>query len=157
MTRLRLEAAIQKNVRDGYESIVMERLKRNRIFCLRLSLPSGEPLISIANKRIRAIGESKVAKTVFSLEIDELASKIAQKLNLIGPWNVQLMGPYCSLKIIEINPRVAGSLSLIMASGLDYIGLMIKIFTGEKISLRELKYTPGTIMTEIQRRNFFET
>jgi carbamoyl-phosphate synthase large subunit len=149
-----LEVALQRNDSEGYKSIVMKCLKGTEYSVYGLSDLNGQPLVSIANKRIRAIGESKVAKIVFSPEIDELASKIAQKLNLIGPWNVQLMGANCSFKIVEVNPRVAGSLSLIIASGLNYIDLMIKIFTGKNIDKDELKYEPGIIMTRYNEEVF---
>jgi len=151
-----LEVALRKNEQEGYTSIVMERLRGTEYSVYGLSDLDGKPLVSIANKRIRAAGESKVAKIVFSPEIDELASKIAQKLNLVGPWNVQLMGYYSSFKIVEINPRVAGSLSLIMASGLNYINLIIKVFTCKPISKAELDYTPGIIMTRYNEEIFLK-
>ena len=87
-----LKVVLQKNRQEGYESVIMECLRGTEYSVYGLSDLKGQPLVSIANKRIRAIGESKVAKTVFSPEIDDLASKIAQKLNIVGPWNVQLMG-----------------------------------------------------------------
>ncbi len=150
-----LEVALQKNDREGYKSVIMERLRGTEYSVYGLSTLEGQPLVSIANKRIRAIGESKVAKIVFSPEIDDLAAKIAQKLNLVGPWNVQLMGT-CVFKIVEVNPRVAGSLSLIMASGLNYIGLLIKIFTGQPIHKKELQYKPGIIMTRYNEEIFLK-
>jgi carbamoyl-phosphate synthase large subunit len=149
-----LEVALQKNENEGYTSVVMERLKGTEYSVYGLSDLCGQPLVSIVNKRIRAIGESKVAKVVFSPEIDELAKKIAQKLNLTGPWNVQLMGANSCFKLVEVNPRVAGSLSLIIASGLKYVDLMIKIFTGESIDADELKYQPGIIMTRYNEEIF---
>jgi carbamoyl-phosphate synthase large subunit len=155
-TSTALELALCKNEQEGYMSIVMERLRGTEYSVYGLSDLNGKPLVSIANKRIRAVGESKVAKIVFSPELDELASKIAQKLNLVGPWNVQLMGYSSSFKIVEVNPRVAGSLSLIMASGLNYIDLIIKVFTGQTISKEELNYTPGIIMTRYNEEIFLK-
>lgn len=149
-----LEGALQKNEREGYLSVVMECLKGTEYSVYGLSDLTGQPLVSVANKRIRAIGESKVAKVVSSPEINELANKIARKLNLTGPWNVQLMGSDCCFKLVEVNPRVAGSLSLIIAAGLKYVDLMIKIFTGENIDADELKYTPSIIMTRYNEEIF---
>jgi carbamoyl-phosphate synthase large subunit len=149
-----LQVALQKNQREGYISVVMECLKGMEYSVYGLSDLTGQPLVSVANKRIRAIGESKVAKVVFSPEINELAIKIAKKLNLTGPWNVQLMGSDCCFKLVEVNPRVAGSLSLIIAAGLKYVDLMIKIFTGENIDADELKYQAGIIMTRYNEEIF---
>jgi carbamoyl-phosphate synthase large subunit len=151
-----LEVALRKNGQEGYTSIVMERLRGTEYSVYGLSDLYGKPLVSIANKRIRAVGESKVAKIIFSPEIDSLACTIAKKLNLVGPWNVQLMGNNSAFKIVEVNPRVAGSLSLIMASGLNYIDLIIKIFTGKPISKGELNYTPGIIMTRYNEEIFLK-
>jgi carbamoyl-phosphate synthase large subunit len=151
-----LEVALQKNERDGYKSVIMERLKGTEYSVYGLSDLNSRPVVSIVNKRIRALGESKVAKTIFSPELDELSKEIAYKLNLVGPWNVQLMGYSCFFKLVEVNPRVAGSLSLIIASGLKYLDLLIKIFTGEKISADELKYRPGVIMTRYNEEIFLE-
>jgi carbamoyl-phosphate synthase large subunit len=152
-----LEVALQKNGREYQESIVMEYLKGDEYSVYGLSDLKAQPLVSVVNKRIRALGESKIAKTVFNREISKLANKIAQKLNLVGPWNVQLMGSEGSFKIVEVNPRVAGSLSLVIASGLEYIDLIIKVFTGKEISNDELKYTPDIIMTRYNEEIFLKS
>ncbi len=89
-------------------------------------------------------------------EISNLANKIARKLNLVGPWNVQLMGFEGSFKLVEVNPRVAGSLSLVIASGLKYIDLIIKVFIGKKISKDELKYAPEILMIRYNEEIFLK-
>jgi biotin carboxylase len=94
-----------------------------------------------------------VAQTVCIPELDELSKKIARKLALAGPWNVQLMGQG-SFKLVEVNPRVVGSMPLVIASGLKYLDLLIKIFTGEKISADELTYHSGVIMTRYNEEIF---
>jgi carbamoyl-phosphate synthase large subunit len=152
-----LEVALQKNEREGFTSVIMERLTGTEYSVYGLSDLNGHPLISVPNKRIRAIGESKVAKTVLSPEIDELACKIAKKLNLVGAWNVQVMGRDSCFKLVEVNPRVAGSLSLVIASGLQYVDLLIKIFTDQKIGADELKFNPGIIMTRYNEEIFLKT
>ena len=135
----------------------MEYLKGDEYSVYGLSDLKAQPLVSVVNRRIRALGESKVAKTVLNPEISKLANKIAQKLNLVGPWNVQLMGFEGSFKLVEVNPRVAGSLSLVIASGLNYIDLMIKVFTGEKISDDELKYAPDILMIRYNEEIFLKS
>jgi carbamoyl-phosphate synthase large subunit len=149
-----LEVALQKNEHEGYTSVVMELLKGTEYSVYGLSDLSGQPVVSVVNQRIRTVGESKVAKIVSSPKIGELASKIARTLNLVGPWNVQVMGVDGSFKLVEVNPRVAGTLSLIVASGLKYVDLVIKIFTGTKIATEELKYATGIIMTRYNEEIF---
>jgi carbamoyl-phosphate synthase large subunit len=149
-----LKVALEKNVHSGYQSVVMELLKGVEFSVYGLSDLGGKPLVCVINKRIRAVGESKVAKIVLSLEIEDLAFEMARKLKLVGPWNIQLMGRKGFFKLVEVNPRVAGSLSLVEASGLHYIDLMIKIFTDKKIQPYELQYHPGIIMTRYNEELF---
>jgi carbamoyl-phosphate synthase large subunit len=149
-----LKVALEQNRRDGYQSVVMELLRGVEYSVYGLSDLKGQPLVCVINKRIRAVGESKVAKIVLCPELEDLAFEIAQKLGLIGPWNVQLMGHKCFFKLVEVNPRVAGSLSLVVASGLNYIDLVIKIFTNQKIEANEFKYAPGIIMTRYNEEFF---
>ncbi len=60
-----LEVALQKNGRDYPESLVMEYLKGDEYSVYGLSDLKAQPLVSVVNRRIRALGESKVARTVF--------------------------------------------------------------------------------------------
>ena len=149
-----LKVALEKNRRGGYQSVVMELLKGVEYSVYGLSDLNGQPLVCVINKRIRAVGESKVAKIVLSPEVEELSFEIAERLKLVGPWNIQLMGYNCFFKLVEVNPRVAGSLSLVIASGLNYVDLLIKIFTGQKIDSSELEYNPGVIMTRYNEELF---
>ncbi len=149
-----LKVALEKNHRAGYHSVVMELLRGTEYSIYGLSDLNAQPLVCVINKRIRALGESKVAKIVLSPELEDLANDIARKLQLVGPWNVQLMGYNCFFKLVEVNPRVAGSLSLVVASGLNFVDLILKIFTGEKIEAKELQFKPGLIMTRYNEELF---
>jgi carbamoyl-phosphate synthase large subunit len=149
-----LKVVLEKNRRAGYQSVVMELLRGTEYSIYGLSDLNAQPLVCVINKRIRALGESKVAKIVLSPELEDLANDIALKLKLVGPWNVQLMGYNCFFKLVEVNPRVAGSLSLVVASGLKFVDLLIKIFNGEKIEPKELQFKPGLIMTRYNEELF---
>ncbi len=133
-----LKFALQSNQKQFNNSLIMEYLKGDEYSVYGLSDLDGKPLLSIAIKRIKARGESTVAELISDHAVCRLASRIASQIGLVGPWNVQLMGSSC-YKIVEINPRIAGSASLIEASGLDYIGLVVKVFTKQPISQQELK------------------
>jgi len=152
-----LSVALKKNTLAGYESVIMEYLTGSEYSVYGLSDLNGCPLVSVVNLRIRAGGESKVAKIVDNPGVAGLACEIAQKLNLVGPWNVQLMGSEGNFKLVEVNPRVAGSLSLVMASGLNYVELIVKIFTNKKIDANELKYGSGILMIRYNEEIFLNS
>jgi len=151
-----LLVALKKNTLAGYESVIMEYLTGPEYSVYGLSDLNGCPLVCVVNLRIRAGGESKVAKIVDNPGVAGLACEIAQKLNLVGPWNVQLMGSEGNFKLVEVNPRVAGSLSLVVAAGLKYAELIVKIFTGQPISSDELKYDFGLFMTRYNEEIFLK-
>ena len=128
-----LKVALERDKVYG-ESLIMEYLEGPEYSVYGISDLSGKVILSLANRRISAKGESKVAELTEKEDVCKVASDIASKIGLVGPWNVQLINN----KIVDINPRMAGSTSLIMASGIDYVGLVIKVFTGQKISPDEL-------------------
>jgi carbamoyl-phosphate synthase large subunit len=128
-----LAVALERNKVYG-DSLIMEYLDGPEYSVYGLSDLNGRVVLSLANRRITAKGESKVAELTRNESVCKVASTIASKIGLIGPWNIQLINN----KVVDINPRMAGSTSLIMASGIDYVGLVIKVFTGQKIHPEEL-------------------
>lgn len=128
-----LKVALERDKVYG-ESLIMEYLEGPEYSVYGISDLSGKVLLSLANRRISAKGESKVAELTEKEDVCKVASDIASEIGLVGPWNVQLINN----KIVDINPRMAGSTSLIMAAGIDYVGLVIKVFTGQKIHPDEL-------------------
>ncbi len=154
--RNELKVALNRNRKNFKKSLIMEYINGIEYSVYGVSDLRGKPLISIANKRIQASGESKKAQVISNKNVCELANEIAYKLKLIGPWNVQLMDSGNSLKLIEVNPRIAGTTSLVIASGLNFIDLIIKVFTNKKIYNSELSYSPNIIMTRYNEEIFFK-
>jgi carbamoyl-phosphate synthase large subunit len=128
-----LAVALERNKVYG-DSLIMEYLAGPEYSVYGLSDLNGNVLLSLANRRISAKGESKVAELTKNEAVCKIAGTIANRIGLVGPWNVQLINN----KVVDINPRMAGSTSLIMAAGIDYVGLVIKVFTGQKIQPDEL-------------------
>ena len=139
-----LKSALETDERQFGKSLIMEYLQGDEFSVYGLSDLNGTPLLSIANKRIKARGESTVAEVVANHTVCDLSKSIASQLGLVGPWNVQLMGSSC-FKIVEVNPRIAGSASLIIAAGIAYIDLIIKVFTNQKILPQELNNLNGNL------------
>lgn len=146
--------AIKNNKKSLGDSVIMEYLTGTEFSVYGLSDLNGVPLVSVANKRIKAVGESKKAQIIDDKEISETANDIAAKLNLVGPWNVQIMKTKNGPKLIEINPRFAGTLSLVIASGLNFVDIAVKIFKKEEIKQSDLKYEKNLIVTRYNEELF---
>jgi len=149
-----LDFAIQGNKKGFGDSVIMEYLEGTEFSVYGISDLTGNPLVSVANKRIRAVGESKVAQIIDDEEILQTANEIAKKIKLQGPWNVQIMKTEDGPKLIEVNPRFSGSLSLVIASGLDLVEISIKVFNNKKIEPKELEYEKDLIMTRYNEEIF---
>lgn len=149
-----LELALKNNKKELRDSVIMQFLEGIEFSIYGISDLNGNPLVSVANKRIKATGESKKAQIIYDKEILETANDIAKKLKMVGPWNIQIMKTSNGPKLIEINPRFGGTLSLPIASGLDFIEISIKVFTKEVINHAELEYEKDLIMTRYNEEIF---
>ena len=80
-------------------------------------------------------------------KVERIAREIAEEVGLQGPWNIQLMDSGSSVKLIEINPRFAGTAILPDYAGVHLAHLTIKLFLKQKIAKKELEYKDGVYMT----------
>ena len=149
-----LDFAIKENQNGFGDSVIMEYLEGTEFSVYGISDLKGTPLVSVANKRIKAVGESKKAQIIDDKEILKTANEIARKIKLHGPWNVQIMKTKNGPKLIEVNPRFSGSLSLAIAAGLDLVELSMKVFNNEKINSNEFEYEKNLIMTRYNEEIF---
>ncbi|MDH3610449.1 MAG: ATP-grasp domain-containing protein [Nitrosopumilus sp.] len=149
-----LDFAIKGNKKGFGDSVIMEYLEGTEFSVYGISDLKGNPLVSVANKRITAVGESKKAQIIDDKEILKTANEIAKKIKLQGPWNVQIMKTKNGPKLIEVNPRFSGSLSLSIASGLDLVEISMKVFKNEKIEPNEFEYEKDLIMTRYNEEIF---
>lgn len=152
-SREELESALEKNKKFG-ENVIVEFLHGPEYSTYGLSDLNGKPIFCFANKRLFAVGESKKAKIENDKEIIETAKEMASKLGLVGPWNIQIFKTENGPKLVEINPRFAGTMSLIIAAGVDFVGLTLKVFMGEKIDANKIKCDDGLLMTRYNEEIF---
>lgn len=151
-----VKVALKQNLKgfgDG-NSVIMEYLKGDEYSVYGLSNLEGKPLVAIPIKRIQAVSESKKAQVIKEKDIISVANDMASKLGLVGPWNIQLIKTETEPKIVEINPRFGGTTSLIVASGISYVELAIKVFTNQRIYSEELEYEDNVFMTRYNEEIF---
>lgn len=149
-----VEVALNHNTKNFGESVIMEYLKGKEYSIYGISDLNGKPLVTVPIKRIQAVSESKKALVIKEEDIIKVANDMASKLNFIGPWNIQLIKTNNGPKIVEINPRFGGTTSLIIAAGINYVELAIKVFTEQIISSKELEYVDSIFMTRYNEEIF---
>lgn len=119
------------------EPIIQEYLpgKEYTVDCL--ADYEGNLIICIPRERIETkCGISIKGRIIKSKEIEEIALKISSNLKFFGPFFFQLKEDYNgTLKIMEINSRISGTMSLSSASGVNIHSLAVRMLMGEKIEI----------------------
>lgn len=134
---------ISKILREGNfpELVVMEHLPGDEYSVDTLSKDS-ETYYSIPRKRIETRrGISYVGKIEKNEELEEASKEIIKQLRLDYNINMQFKaienGEY---KLIEINPRVSGSIVFCVRAGVNLPYFAVKLLLEEKIPEIEVKY-----------------
>lgn len=87
----------------------------------------GHWLFGVARKRIEAAGVSRVGEVDQHPSVLALAKRCTEKIKFKGPINIQIMvDSDHQVYIIEINPRLSGSLIFSTLAGFDIVDLTIK-------------------------------
>jgi carbamoyl-phosphate synthase large subunit len=124
--------------------LVMEYLE-GREYTVDMLLRDKEPLVTIPRERVATRqGISTTARIEKNLEIMDIAERIARKLGLNYNANLQLK--YSSEgvpKLIEVQPRLAGTTIACAGAGANLPYLALKIALGEKFSLPKVRW--GTV------------
>lgn len=149
-----LRVALARNQRAFGDSLIMEFVAGTEYSVYGISGRDRVPLVTVPVRRIQAISESKKAEVVRDAALQRVAREIASKLKLAGPWNIQLMKSKSRITLIEVNPRFAGTTSLIVASGVNLPELAIKLFLGHKIEPGELEFRDHLLMTRYNEEIF---
>jgi len=125
--------------------VVMEYLP-GKEYSVDLLVKEGEPLITIPRSRdLTKLGISFIGTVEDNKEIREMANKIVRAIGL--DYNINLQLKYSSEgipKIIEVNPRVSGTIVLCTGAGVNMPYLGVKMALGEEIPQIKPKY--GTKM-----------
>lgn len=84
-------------------------------------------------------GISYKGQTVLDKQLITYAKSIANKLNIIGPANIQCFRSNKKIYFLEINPRFSGGLPLTTAAGINMPHLALKIAAKQKLT-KSLKF-----------------
>jgi carbamoyl-phosphate synthase large subunit len=127
------------------EMVVMEYLP-GKEYSVDTLVKKGHSLVTVPRSRdVIKLGISFVGIVEDNMEVREMANKIVKEIGL--DYNINLQLKYADdgiPKIIEINPRVAGTIVLCTGAGVNMPYLGVKMALGEEIPETTPKY--GTKM-----------
>ncbi len=154
------------------EPIIQEHVRGDEYTIDVLVSSDNKPLIIVPRKRIETkAGISVKGVIVPSNNLKDIVERIVKKLRFIGPICVQVRGSQCSkVKLIEINPRVCGGMTLTINSIAnipllalyDALGIDIQDYVKEAINnlnkVRDLpvyltRFFEDIIVTEKELKN----
>ena len=103
---------------------------------------NGRLIFSLPRERLVAQNVSIIGKITKNKKIKNLMELIGSKLNFYGPVNVQIIIKKKQIYLIEINPRLSGSIIFSIKSSFDPIKTLFKIENNEKYRIYEnnIKY-----------------
>ena len=103
---------------------------------------NGKLVFSLPRERLVAQNVSIIGKTIKNKKIDTFIKLISSKLNFYGPVNVQIIIKKDQIYLIEINPRLSGSIIFSIKSSFDPIKTLFKIEENVKYRIYEnnIKY-----------------
>ncbi|MFZ0890923.1 MAG: ATP-grasp domain-containing protein [Thermoplasmata archaeon] len=151
-----LQVALGRNRRAFGESVIMEYLIGSEYSVYGISGRDGKPIVTVPVRRILAVSESKRAQVEVVRSVQRVAGEIASRLKLTGPWNIQLMKSKKRITLIEVNARFAGTVSLVIAAGVNLPDLAMKVFLDRKISKEELKFCNHLVMTRYNEEIYLQ-
>jgi len=107
-----------------------------------LSDAEGNLLLCVPRERIETkAGISVKGKVVKNEFLQELAKKISNHLTFCGPFFFQAKEDVDGVpKIIEINPRISGTMSLSSSSGPNMHSFSVRSIMGEPVEIPEINY-----------------
>ena len=100
---------------------------------------NGRLIFSLPRERLVAQNVSIIGKIIKNKKINNLMELIGSKLNFYGPVNVQIIIKKDQIYLIEINPRLSGSIIFSIKSSFDPIKTLFKIEKNEKYKIDENK------------------
>jgi carbamoyl-phosphate synthase large subunit len=97
------------------------------VFCVE----NGEPIYIVPRKRLKVVGGKSVnGVTVKNDKVNEYVRKICDKLDFLGPVNIQCFEDENDVNFIEINPRIGGGMALSFEATENWIELAVDHFLG---------------------------
>jgi len=118
------------------EPIIQEYLGGQEYTVDMLSNRQGKVLAIVPRKRLLSKGVSIKGVVDMNPEIIHACRVIAESLPLSGPSNIQLFLNNGSFKIVEINPRLSGTVILTVMAGLNIPVEIIRMYMDENYTFR---------------------
>ena len=100
----------------------------------------GNLIFSLSRERISAQNVSIIGKIIKDPELDKIIKIISKKIKFFGPINVQIIKSKNKYFLVEINPRLSGSIIFSIKSGFDPFIILKNIFNKKKIFINKIKY-----------------
>jgi carbamoyl-phosphate synthase large subunit len=112
---------------------------------------SGRVLSIVPRERlvIRA-GVSDRGVTRKHPEVMAFAKEVAEKLQIIGPANIQCKWDGNSVSLIEVNPRFSGGIPLTIAAGADFPAWLVQLKAGIHVAPQLGKFQDGLAMMSFE-------
>jgi carbamoyl-phosphate synthase large subunit len=102
---------------------------------------------------IRA-GVSDKGITRKNAEVIEFAKDVAEKLQIVGPANIQCKWDGQDVSLIEVNPRFSGGIPLTIASGADFPAWLVQLKAGVDVRPQIGKFQDGLAMMSFEESIF---
>src|SRR5205807_2740514 len=87
-------------------------------------------------------------------EVIAFAKEIAEKLQIVGPANIQCKWDGRDVSLIEVNPRFSGGIPLTIASGADFAAWLVQLKAGINIQEQIGKFQDGLAMMSFEESIF---
>jgi len=108
----------------------------------------GRPLCAVPRERIETkAGVSYKGRVERNKKIEDICMLLAEYIGLLGPSCIQMKEDKSGeLKFIEANPRMGGGTIMATLAGMNIPHLILKLYNGETISKRDLRFKDITVM-----------
>ncbi len=107
-----------------------------------------ELLLCVPRERLIVNGpHSTVAKISVDQRLKNIGKKLAEHLNIVGPWNFQIFTNYKEEIIVhDINPRIANGLCFSMEYGYPFQSLIVEYLVGSRLSIPDYQVQKHNIV-----------
>jgi carbamoyl-phosphate synthase large subunit len=87
-------------------------------------------------------------------EVMAFAKDVAEKLEIVGPANIQVKWDGNAVSLIEVNPRFSGGIPLTIAAGADFPGWLVQLKAGVAVPSQLGKFQDGLAMMSFEESIF---
>lgn len=129
------------NTRDKYKNHIKCEYINGDEYSVDCLSYKGKFIYGVVRKRLQTWkGLAMVAQVVYMPTLLILSKKIIKHLNLSYINNIQFKMKGEKPVLLEINPRIPGTLALSIAAGGDFINDAIKLAKGKKVVKKNIRY-----------------